>query len=78
LRELTELMAKAAANCPDAGREYRWLAFTKLSTSGRSGEICAVGFASRKNEIALYGLDIATGQTLFPDGKYKTEKGCCI
>lgn len=46
--------------------------------SGRAGEICAVGFASRKTEIALYGLDIAleSNALLSRLGKYKTAKGC--
>jgi Domain of unknown function (DU1801) len=46
--------------------------------SGREGEICAVGFASRKGEIALYGLDIAgdSNALLGKLGKYKTGKGC--
>ena len=46
--------------------------------SGREGEICAVGFASRKGEIALYGLDIAgdSSALLATLGKYKAGKGC--
>ena len=46
--------------------------------SGREGEICAVGFASRKGEIALYGLDIAgdSSALLAMLGKHKTGKGC--
>lgn len=46
--------------------------------SGREGEICAVGFASRKADIALYGLDIAGEPGTPPDalGKYKTGKSC--
>jgi hypothetical protein len=46
--------------------------------SGREGEICAVGFASRKGEIALYGLDIAdeSGALTGKLGKFKTGKSC--
>ena len=46
--------------------------------SGREGEICAVGFASRKADIALYGLDITDGPGTLPGtlGKYKTGKSC--
>ncbi len=46
--------------------------------SGREGEICAVGFASRKSEIALYGLGAADGSNALLQslGKYKTGKGC--
>ncbi|MDH5833506.1 DUF1801 domain-containing protein [Luteimonas kalidii] len=46
--------------------------------SGREGEICAVGFASRKGEIVLYGLDIADepGTLAGKLGKFKTGKSC--
>ena len=46
--------------------------------SGRAGEICAVGFASRKTEIALYGLGVSveSNPLLSRLGKYKTAKGC--
>lgn len=45
--------------------------------SGREGEICAVGFASRKPEIVLYGLDVGEGsKALAKLGKHKTGKGC--
>lgn len=46
--------------------------------SGRVGEICAAGFASRENEIALYGLGVAdiSNDSLSKLGKYKTGKGC--
>ena len=46
--------------------------------SGRTGEICAVGFASRKNEIALYGLGVADAseESLAKLGRCKTGKGC--
>ncbi|MEP6880503.1 MAG: DUF1801 domain-containing protein [Dokdonella sp.] len=46
--------------------------------SGRTGEICAVGFASRKTEIALYGLDVVleSNGLLSRLGKYKATKGC--
>lgn len=46
--------------------------------SGREGEICAVGFASRKSELVLYGLDIASDSRTLPGelGKFKTGKSC--
>jgi hypothetical protein len=46
--------------------------------SGREGEMCLVGFASRKGEICVYGLNgIADRQALFARlGKYKAGKGC--
>jgi len=46
--------------------------------SGREGEICAVGFASRKNEIAIYGLRSApdADRLMAKLGKHKQGKGC--
>lgn len=46
--------------------------------SGREGDICAVGFSSRKAEIAIYGLDFAdpSDDALARLGKHKTGKGC--
>lgn len=46
--------------------------------SGREGDMCLVGFASRKGEISLYGLtDAADAQgQLAKLGKYKAGKGC--
>lgn len=77
---LTELMAKASGQPARMwGASIVGFGVHKYQyESGRSGEICAVGFASRKNEIALYGLDIADGtNALLPRlGKYKTGKGC--
>jgi hypothetical protein len=46
--------------------------------SGREGDICVVGFSSRKSDITLYGLKAAPRQEeLLPKlGKHKTGKGC--
>lgn len=46
--------------------------------NGKTGEICAVGFAARKGDISLYGL---TGTPQAPGllarlGKHKLGKGC--
>ncbi|OXE36444.1 MAG: hypothetical protein CGW95_07680 [Phenylobacterium zucineum] len=43
--------------------------------SGREGEICLVGFASRKGDIALYGMGSVLDQTERL-GRCKTGKGC--
>ena len=45
---------------------------------GKQGEICAVGFSSRKGDISIYGV---AGQSTAPDlltklGKHKLGKGC--
>lgn len=46
--------------------------------SGREGDMCLVGFSSRKRDISLYGLNAATGAEglLAKLGKYKAGKGC--
>lgn len=46
--------------------------------SGREGEICAVGFASRKGDIAVYGLHGAPGfdEAIGSLGRHKLGKGC--
>lgn len=43
--------------------------------NGKQGEICLVGFASRKGDISLYGMDSVLDQA---DrlGRCKTGKGC--
>ncbi|MHB8899324.1 MAG: DUF1801 domain-containing protein [Thermoguttaceae bacterium] len=47
-------------------------------SGGRLGEICAVGFSSRKDAISIYGVaGEATDSTLLATlGKYKLGKGC--
>ena len=46
--------------------------------SGREGDMCLVGFASRKGEISLYGLTgtVDAQGLLAKLGKYKAGKGC--
>ncbi len=46
--------------------------------SGREGEMCLVGFSSRKGDISLYGLHAAPGaeKLLASLGKHKAGKGC--
>lgn len=46
--------------------------------SGREGDTCLVGFASRKGDISVYGLagPPEREQLLALLGKYKTGKGC--
>ncbi len=79
-RALAEVMAKAtkqSARMWGPGivgfgvHSYRY-------ESGRAGEICAVGFASRKTGIVLYGLDVAVESNglLSRLGKHKATKGC--
>ena len=46
--------------------------------SGREGDICLVGFSSRKGDISLYGLNAAPShEALIPKlGRHKAGKGC--
>jgi uncharacterized protein DUF1801 len=46
--------------------------------SGREGDVCLVGFSSRKGDISVYGLSVAAGakSLLAKLGKHKTGKGC--
>ncbi|BBB62733.1 hypothetical protein UNDKW_4460 [Undibacterium sp. KW1] len=46
--------------------------------SGREGDMCLIGFASRKGDISLYGLNAAPNhaQLLSELGKTKSGKGC--
>jgi hypothetical protein len=46
--------------------------------SGREGDMCLVGFSSRKSEISVYGLNAAANhdKLLAKLGKHKTGKGC--
>jgi hypothetical protein len=46
--------------------------------SGREGEICIVGFSSRKGDISVYGLNASSSsEALFTKlGKHKLGKGC--
>jgi len=45
--------------------------------SGREGDMCRLGFSSRKDAIALYGLGIEENAALVAQlGKVKTGKGC--
>jgi len=45
---------------------------------GKEGEICAVGFSSRKSDISIYGVARAEGADalLAQLGKHKLGKGC--
>ncbi|MEK8034827.1 DUF1801 domain-containing protein [Ideonella sp. DXS29W] len=45
---------------------------------GKQGEICAVGFSSRKGDISIYGVvgEDADAELLARLGKHKLGKGC--
>jgi hypothetical protein len=46
--------------------------------SGREGDICLVGFSSRKSDITLYGLNAAPNHEALIEklGKHNAGKGC--
>jgi hypothetical protein len=45
--------------------------------SGREGDSCLLGFASRKGDISIYGLGAFIGtEELSKLGKHKMGKGC--
>jgi hypothetical protein len=46
--------------------------------SGREGDMCVVGFSSRKGDISIYGLDSAPAQSdlLAKLGRHKMGKSC--
>jgi hypothetical protein len=77
---LAELMRKATGQPPVmwgtsivgfGSYHYRY-------ESGREGDMCVVGFAARKNEIAIYGLNAAPEHEAFKQqlGKHKAGAGC--
>jgi hypothetical protein len=77
---LVKLMAKATNHSPKmwgnsivgfGSHHYKY-------ESGREGDICLVGFSSRKSDISVYGLNAAPShESLLPKlGRHKTGKGC--
>ena len=46
--------------------------------SGREGDMCRVGFSSRKGDISIYGLNAAPNHDALVSklGKHKASKGC--
>lgn len=80
-QELSALMTNATKEKPKmwgpsivgfGSRHYKY-------ESGREGDTCVVGFASRKNDIVIYGLGaVATQQPemMAKLGKHKAGKGC--
>ena len=77
---LSKMMSKAAKAVPKmwgssivgfGSRHYKY-------DSGREGDICLVGFSSRKSDISVYGLGSASkNEAMMANlGKYKMGKGC--
>jgi len=79
-KALVEIMTRATRQRPKMWgtsivgfgvRHYRY-------ESGREGDTCVVGFASRKGDISIYGLGESLRQKELAErlGRYKTGKGC--
>jgi len=79
-KALATLMAKASRQQPRMWGPsiVGFGTHTYALAGGKTGEICAVGFSSRKGDISVYGLagDSADSPLLDKLGKYKRAKGC--
>ena len=78
--ELAKLMTKATKQPPKMwGKSIVGFgSYHYKYDSGREGDICAVGFSSRKGDITFYGLTSATQheELLGKLGKHSRGKGC--
>jgi hypothetical protein len=78
--QLVALMSKATKRNPVMWGEFIvGFGIHKYPLAGgKQGEICAVGFSSRKSDISIYGVAGASGSTDLLDklGKHKLGKGC--
>jgi hypothetical protein len=79
-QSLVELMAKATKHAPKmwGSSIVGFGSYHYKYESGHEGDMCLVGFSSRKGDITVYGLNAARShETLLPKlGKHKTGKGC--
>jgi hypothetical protein len=77
---LANLMAKATKHPPKmwGGSIVGFGSYHYKYESGREGDMCLVGFSSRKSDISVYGLNAAPShEELIPKlGKHKAGKGC--
>ena len=77
---LTRLMSKASKHEPAmwGSSIVGFGTHTYQLAGGREGQICAVGFSSRKGDISVYGIagENADAALLAKLGKYKRGKGC--
>lgn len=77
---LSQLMAKASKHAPKMWGTsiVGFGTYTYPLSGGRSGQICAVGFSSRKGDISIYGVagENADPALLAKLGRYKRGKGC--
>jgi hypothetical protein len=79
-RTLVKIMSKATKQEPKMwGTAIVGFGVLKYKyASGREGEICRIGFSSRKGDISIYGTGSAPDrdELLSKLGKHKTGKGC--
>ena len=77
---LANLMAKATKHPPKmwGSSIVGFGSYHYKYESGREGDMCLVGFSSRKSDISVYGLMAAPSQEeLIPKlGRHKAGKGC--
>jgi hypothetical protein len=77
---LAQLMAKATKHPPKmwGSSIVGFGSYHYKYESGREGDMCLVGFSSRKSDISLYGLMAAPShEELIPKlGRHKAGKGC--
>jgi hypothetical protein len=77
---LAKLMARATKHPPKmwASSIVGFGSYHYRYESGREGDICLVGFSSRKGDITLYGMNAAPNHEalIAKLGKHKAGKGC--
>lgn len=77
---LAKLMARATKHPPKmwGSSIVGFGSYHYKYASGREGDICMVGFSSRKSDISLYGLNAAPGHEalIAKLGRHKAGKGC--
>ena len=77
---LARLMAKATKHPPTmwGASIVGFDSYHYVYDSGREGDMCVVGFSSRKGDISVYGLSAApTHDALLAKiGKHRAGKGC--
>ena len=79
-RDLIALMSKVSRHKPKMWGPsiVGFGSYHYVYESGREGDMCLVGFSSRKGDISVYGMVHFKGQPelLAELGKHKTKGGC--
>ena len=78
--ELVQLLTKATKHPPKMWGTsiVGFGSYHYVYESGREGDMCVVGFSSRKSDISVYGLNAAANHAALLEklGKTKSAKGC--